>query len=102
MTRLNVCCALITLSSAHGPLLLAAKKACGQSNGLLYEFPGGKLEAGEDARLIPFLCELEKGRLPIPLEHESLGFFSSRSLPSLPWAPADLPILKEWLDRNAR
>ena len=26
MTRLNVCCALITLSSAHGPLLLAAKK----------------------------------------------------------------------------
>ncbi len=50
MTRLNVCCALITLSSAHGPLLLAAKKACGQSNGLLYEFPGGKLEAGEDAR----------------------------------------------------
>ena len=38
MTRLNVCCALITLSSAHGPLLLAAKKACGQSNGLLYEF----------------------------------------------------------------
>ena len=120
MTRLNVCCALITLSSAHGPLLLAAKKACGQSNGLLYEFPGGKLEAGEDARdaivreireelgcairplcplapvlhrekdrtirLIPFLCELEKGRLPIPLEHESLGFFSSRSLPSLPWA----------------
>ena len=50
MTCLNVCCALITLPSAHGPLLLAAKKACGQSNGLLYEFPGGKLEAGEDAR----------------------------------------------------
>ena len=136
MTRLNVCCALITLSSVHGPLRLAAKKACGRSNGLLYEFPGGKLEAGEDARdaivreirealgcairplcplapvlhrekdrtirLIPFLCELEKGRLPIPLEHESLGFFSSRSLPSLPWAPADLPILKEWLARHAR
>ena len=47
---LNVCCALITLRSAHGTLLLAARKARGQSNGLLYEFPGGKLEAGEDAR----------------------------------------------------
>ena len=136
MTCLNVCCALITLRSAHGTLLLAARKARGQSNGLLYEFPGGKLEAGEDARdaivreireelgciihpvrpmtpvlhrekdrtirLIPFLCEPEEGRLPIPLEHESLGFFSSLSLPSLPWAPAALPILQEWLDRNAR
>ena len=50
MTCLNVCCALITLRSAHGTLLLAARKARGQSNGLLYEFPGGKLEAGEDAR----------------------------------------------------
>lgn len=136
MTRLNVCCALITLSSAHGPLLLAAKKACGQPNGLLYEFPGGKLEAGEDARdaivreireelgcairplcplgsrpapgerpdHTPYPVSVRTGERPpaIPLEHESLGFFSSRSLPSLPWAPADLPILKEWLDRNAR
>ena len=59
-------------------------------------------EKDRTIRLIPFLCEPEEGRLPIPLEHESLGFFSSLSLPSLPWAPADLPILQEWLDRNAR
>lgn len=28
----------------------AAKKKTGQSNGLLYEFPGGKVEPGENAR----------------------------------------------------
>lgn len=137
MTRLNVCCALITLSSAHGPLLLAAKKACGQSNGLLYEFPGGKLEAGEDARdaivreireelgcAIRPLCPL--GSRPAPGERPgpyALSRFCANwrkaacpfpwstkawdSFPAVPSLPcpgrrADLPILKEWLDRNAR
>lgn len=132
MNTLNVCCALITLSSAQGPLLLAARKSAGQSNERLYEFPGGKLEPGEDARdaiireireelgcavrpvrmltpvrhrerecvihLIPFLCLPEIFALPVPLEHESLGFFSRRTLTKLPWAPADLPILREWLE----
>ena len=132
MNTLDVCCALIELSAAQGTLLLAARKASGQSNGLLYEFPGGKLEPGENAqdaiireireelgcavhpvrmltpvqhtekeriiRLIPFLCRLEPGALPRPLEHESLGFFSRRTLAELPWAPADRPILKEWLE----
>lgn len=131
MNTLDVCCALITVPSAQGPLLLAAKKAEGQSNERLYEFPGGKLESGEDARdaiireireelgcsvqpirmltpvrqrerkhvihLIPFLCRLEPSGLPVPLEHESLGFFSPGTLPELPWAPADRPILREWL-----
>lgn len=132
MITLDVCCALIELPSAHGPLLLGAKKSAGQPNGLLYEFPGGKLEPGEDARdavireireelgcsvrpvltltpvrhrekeriirLIPFLCRLEPGAAPRPLEHESLGFFSVRTLEKLPWAPADLPILRAWLE----
>lgn len=132
MNALHVCCALMELPSGQGPLLLAAKKASGPSNGLLYEFPGGKLEPGEDARdaiireireelgcailpvreltpvlhrerdrlirLIPFLCGFEPGGLPLPLEHESLGFFSRRTLPFLPWAPADRPILREWLE----
>lgn len=131
-TPLDVCCALVTLPSANGPLLLAAKKAAGTSNGLLYEFPGGKLEPGESAqdaivreireelgciirpagalspvlhegmhrtiRLIPFLCELaEATPLPLPLEHESLGFFTAQTVTLLPWAPADRTILAEWL-----
>lgn len=134
MNTLDVCCALITLPSAQGSLLLAARKAEGQSNGRLYEFPGGKLEPGEDARdaivreireeldcavqpvrmlppvrhrerirvirLIPFLCRLESSALPVPLEHESLGFFSRQMLAELPWAPADLPILRKWLTGN--
>lgn len=135
MNTLDVCCALIELPSARGPLLLSAKKKAGQSNGLLYEFPGGKLEPGENAqqaiireireelgcsiqpvrmltpvrhgeqdrviRLIPFLCRLESGALPRPLEHESLGFFSRRTLEGLPWAPADIPVLREWLEKTA-
>lgn len=50
MNILDVCCALIELPSAQGTLLLGAKKKAGQSNGLLYEFPGGKVEPGENAR----------------------------------------------------
>ena len=50
MNTLDVCCALIDLPAARGPLLLGAKKKTGQSNGLLYEFPGGKVEPGENAR----------------------------------------------------
>ncbi|AYR28191.1 Nudix family hydrolase [Akkermansia muciniphila] len=50
MNTLDVCCALIELPAARGPLLLGAKKKTGQSNGLLYEFPGGKVEPGENAR----------------------------------------------------
>lgn len=134
MNTLDVCCALIELPSAQGALLLGAKKRAGQSNGLLYEFPGGKVEPGERAqdaiireireelgcailparmltpvrhreqdriiRLIPFLCRLEPRALPLPLEHESLGFFSRRTLEELPWAPADRPVLREWLEEN--
>ena len=50
MNILDVCCALIELPSAQGTLLLGAKKKAGQSNGLFYEFPGGKVEPGENAR----------------------------------------------------
>ena len=135
MNILDVCCALIELPSAQGTLLLGAKKKAGQSNGLLYEFPGGKVEPGENARdaiireireelgcavhpvrmltpvrhrereriirLIPFLCRLEPCALPRPLEHESLGFFSGRMLEKLPWAPADLPVLRQWMEETA-
>ena len=134
MNILDVCCALIELPCAQGTLLLGAKKKAGQSNGLLYEFPGGKVEPGENARdaiireireelgcavhpvrmltpvrhrereriirLIPFLCRLEPCALPRPLEHESLGFFSGRMLEKLPWAPADLPVLRQWMEEN--
>ena len=47
MNTLDVCCALIELPAARGPLLLGAKKKTGQSNGLLYEFPGGSGTRGE-------------------------------------------------------
>lgn len=133
MKTLEVCCALIELSSSSGTLLLGAKKKHGKINGLLYEFPGGKIEPGESAkeavireireelgcditpvrmfspvqhqgkeciiRLTSFLCKLEQA-LPLPLEHESLGFFSIQTLKNLPWAPADISVLNQWLDER--
>ena len=50
MNTLDVCCALIELPAARGPLLLGAKKKTGQSNGLLTESPGGKGDQGGTPR----------------------------------------------------
>ena len=87
MNTLDVCCALIELPAARGPLLLGAKKKTGQSNGLLYEFPGGKVEPGENAR-----------HAVIREIREELG--CRRTLEELPWAPADRLVLKEWLEEH--
>lgn len=133
MKQIEVCCALISLNSENGPLLMAAKKGNHASIAHLYEFPGGKLEPNESAKeaivreiyeethahiiplkqltpvshkfpekeiiLIPIICTLATDSpLPSPLEHEHLGFYTSNTLPSLPWAPADRQILDEWLN----
>ncbi len=133
MNQIEVCCALISLNSKNGPLLMAAKKGNHTSIAHLYEFPGGKLEPNESAEeaivreiyeethayivplrqltpvyysfpekeiiLIPIICSLSTDSpLPLPLEHEHLGFFSKNTLLSLPWAPADRQILEEWLN----
>ena len=49
-------------------------------------------------RLIPFLCQLKPGsKLPIPLEHQKIGFFTSNTLITLELSPADIPIYQEYL-----
>jgi len=49
-------------------------------------------------RLIPFVCTLVSEVL-IPLEHEGIQWVGADELNALDWAPADLPILSEWISR---
>lgn len=47
--------------------------------------------------LIPFICELVQGR-PQSREHMAVRWLESKEAQSLAWAPADIPVLKEYLD----
>ena len=51
---------------------------------------------GSYIRLVPFLCRLVLGE-PQPLEHEALQWVEADGLPTLDWAPADVPIWQQWL-----
>lgn len=125
-----VVCAIIE----RGGLFLAAKRAQGQSNALLWEFPGGKVrdrESAEDAlereireelgvvvkiikrlrssahtypwisiELVPFICTIFSGD-PHAHEHSELRWVNKKEALKLPWAPADVPVLEEYLGRSA-
>ena len=112
--------------------LLACKRPEGKHLGGKWEFPGGKVEAGEDAvaalvreleeelgiivasekaltpvvwdygrgpiRLHSYVCIILSGQ-PHPHEHSEIRWCAREELPSLDWAEADVPILREWLGR---
>ena len=112
--------------------LLACKRPEGKHLGGKWEFPGGKVEAGEESRaalvreleedlgivvlpdkaltpviwdygrgpirLHPYLCTILSGQ-PHPHEHSEIRWCAREELPSLDWAEADVPILREWLGR---
>ncbi len=124
----HVVCALIE----RGGRVLAAQRPAGKSQGLLWEFPGGKLEAGEapetalereireelhveivlgarltDAfhdygkfaiTLTPFRATLRDAAAePHAAEHAALRWCAPEELLSLEWAPADVPIVAEYV-----
>ena len=124
-----VVCALI---ERDGRVLIAQRPAH-KHLGLLWEFPGGKVEPGEDPAhalkreireelgceidlvhtlptqpftyetvaiaLKPFVAKLSSGSPPpSPREHLTIAWESPADLPSRPLAPADLPVLRNYLD----
>jgi 8-oxo-dGTP diphosphatase len=126
MDIIQVVCAIIEKDGRF----LAARKAEGQLNEGLWEFPGGKVNKGESPelalireikeeidikieirrrlspviyhypeksiQLIPFVCSITEGT-PKAIEHELIMFVSGDEAKRLNWAPADIPLLKEYL-----
>ncbi len=109
--------------------VLACRRAVGRALAGFWEFPGGKLEAGEgeeaalrrelleelacevrlverlsavehryehlDIRLLPWRCELTGGA-PEAREHAELRWITRSEGEMLTWAPADVPVWREW------
>ncbi|MFP4015315.1 MAG: (deoxy)nucleoside triphosphate pyrophosphohydrolase [Chitinispirillaceae bacterium] len=49
--------------------------------------------------LIPFVCRIVRGK-PYPHEHSEILWLHPVSASTLDWAPADIPILEEYLSRH--
>ena len=49
--------------------------------------------------LIPFVVRITGGLLH-PVEHAEIRWCTPEELPHLDWAPADVPVLEWWLERN--
>ncbi len=52
--------------------------------------------------LHPYICRNVSGKLPTAYEHEALALMKPSSLPFLDWAPADIPVLEEYLVGRGR
>ncbi len=126
MKKIEVACAIIEKDG----LILAAQRSEIMSLPLKWEFPGGKIEAGETASdclhrelreelgvdikihaalpptlwqypdfavcLHPFVCTLETFDLQMH-EHKAICWLTPEELPSLDWAEADIPIIRDYL-----
>lgn len=123
--KTTVVCAILF----QGSRVLAAQRGETQSQSGLWEFPGGKVEAGESysEALIreireELLCEVEPleelplfdGDYPIqliplrcrllrgeprPLEHQALRWCGREELENLEWSDPDIPVV-DYLSRN--
>lgn len=52
--------------------------------------------------LFPFVCSIDAGESPLPLDHAEIGFLGGSALAQLEWAPADRVIADRYLQaRNA-
>jgi 8-oxo-dGTP diphosphatase len=50
--------------------------------------------------LIPLLCSISGGS-PVPSEHSDVRWVNAHEARSLPWSPADMPILEQYLAGDA-
>jgi 8-oxo-dGTP diphosphatase len=51
--------------------------------------------------LIPFICSLENGE-PHPHEHAEIRWLDREAAQALSWAPADVPVVKEYFSTGRR
>ena len=54
-------------------------------------------DGNQQIRLIPFVCVITSGEITLA-EHESYVWLSPADLNDLDWAPADIPIVQQYLD----
>ncbi len=62
---------------------------------VFYSYPWINIE------LIPFICTIKTGK-PIAHEHDVLCYISSKELHTLTWAPADLPVIDEYIKTKSQ
>jgi len=121
MKHLHVACAIIEQAG----MVLAAQRSAHMTLPLKWEFPGGKIEAGElmeelgitvrlgealvpvthsyeefTVTLYPYVCSMPEGTLMLH-EHQAIAWMEPQNMPELDWAAADLPIIASYLDRSA-
>ena len=128
MKVIPVTCAIIF----HQGKVLAAKRSDKMDLSGYWEFPGGKVETGEDPKhcltreikeelsieielieeltpseflyetksilLIPFFAKWKAGDIRL-LEHEQIAWLEKNDLFSVNWAPADMPIVHELIEK---
>jgi len=123
---IDVTCAIIE----HQGKILVTQRSENMRHPFKWEFPGGKVEAGEsrrdcllreireelcidirieealpshqtaNIRLIPFRCSWQAGEIQL-IEHEMYAWLAPEALSALDWAEADIPIVKDYLNMYA-
>ncbi len=61
-----------------------------QLSPVIHHYPSISIE------LIPFTCRIKSGQ-PFPHEHSQIIWLFPKELTTLIWAPADIPVLEEYL-----
>ncbi|HON11449.1 MAG TPA: (deoxy)nucleoside triphosphate pyrophosphohydrolase [Chitinispirillaceae bacterium] len=62
-----------------------------QLSPVVYDYPWISIE------LIPFICSIKTGII-LPIEHSQVRFITASESRNLDWAPADIPVLREYLE----
>jgi len=83
--------------SEEGALKREIKEELGLEIEVVSALPASDWNSGNGLiRLLPFVCSLRGGRLQL-LEHDAVEWVVAIELPERHWAPADVPVVEEYL-----